>query len=198
MKKLKPLPNWMRPTLQGVTFWIGHRREFFRGHPLGEASIVAEVCNLIQANLHDKRARKLVCEVMFSEFLPGKERQSILTERARADLVVYKVEGKGKRIPKHIVEVKRASASKKSIRNDLDRLIAVKNELPEVRAYLMVISEKGRPDNFVNEKGRAITGKQKTKGGFYHVRRVCKASSSFSRKESAHYACVLEVFSEQV
>lgn len=195
LRKLDPLPNWMRPTLQGVTYWIGLRRQFFRGHPLGEASIVAEVCNLIQSNLHDKRARKLVCEVMFSEFLPGKEEQSVLTERARADLVVYKVEKKGSKIPRHLVEVKRANSSKKSIHNDLNRLVAVKKACPQIRTYLMVVSEKGRPKEFVNKNGRAITGKKPVEGGFYYVRRVCKASSSFSRKETAHYACVLEVFS---
>lgn len=198
LQELKPLPNWMRPALQGVVYWIGHRRQFFRGHPLGEASIVAEVCNLIQANLHDKRARKLVCEVMFSELLPGKEEQSVLTERARVDLIVYKIDNKISKTPRHLVEVKRADSSKKSISNDLNRLIAVKKECPEIRAYLIVVSEKGRPKAFVNEGGRAITGRQRVEGGFYYVRKVCKASSSFSFKESAHYACVLEVFSEHV
>ena len=32
------------------------------------------------------------------------------------------------------------------------------------------------------------------KGGTYLVRRACKAAAQFSNKETAHYACLLEVF----
>jgi hypothetical protein len=42
---------WLEHALQGLAFWIGHRHSLFRDYPLSEGALVAEACNLIQANL---------------------------------------------------------------------------------------------------------------------------------------------------
>lgn len=80
------LPLWIGKALQGITHWIGHRRSLYSHYPLPEAALVAEVCNLIHANLKD--GYRLKCEVRYTDFLPGVPLTSDLTERARIDLVV--------------------------------------------------------------------------------------------------------------
>ena len=45
--------SWMEATLQGLAFWIGHRRAFFRHYPLPEEALVAEDCNFLQENKPD-------------------------------------------------------------------------------------------------------------------------------------------------
>jgi len=172
---------------------MGHRRSIYRYYELGESAIVAEISNLIHAHLPDKY--RLKCEVQFSKFIKGGEQSSILTERARVDLVIASVKNK-KLKAEYIIEVKRAKASKRSITNDLQRLVAVKSNKPHVRCFLVVVSETYRPSQFVSPKGTAIhkTIKVIDTDGYYKVRLVCKAASSFKRVESANYACLIEVF----
>ncbi len=100
-----PLPLWVRRALQGVAYWIGHRRCLYKGYPLSEGALVAEVCNLIFANL--PKDYGLRCEVQYSTF--GERHNN--AKRDRADLVVYKKasSGKEKSTPKFIIEVKRAT-----------------------------------------------------------------------------------------
>jgi len=64
-------PFWAKRALQGIAFWIAHRRCFYRQHPLTEGALVAEICNLINANLRD-RDLTLDCEVQVSKFLSQK------------------------------------------------------------------------------------------------------------------------------
>ena len=64
---LNKYPSWIERALQGITYWIGHRRCFYRSYPLSEGALVAEVCNLIHANLPD--ALSLMCEVQYSKIL---------------------------------------------------------------------------------------------------------------------------------
>ena len=96
--------------------------------------------------------------------------------------------------------MKRGNASNKSIDNDLKRLVAVKNEKPNVRCFLVVVSEVSRPKRFVSEKGVSLPSNTSIEGtaGTYKVRRVFKASSSFKAIESANYACLIEVFTENL
>lgn len=44
-------PRWARKLLQGITYWIGHRRSLYDQYPLGESAFAAEFCNLIYAQL---------------------------------------------------------------------------------------------------------------------------------------------------
>ncbi len=192
-KKIEDLPKWLKPSLQGVTYWIGHRRSIYRHYYLGESAIVAEISNLVQAHLPDKY--RLKCEVQFSKFIKGVEQSSILTEKARTDLVIASVKNKVLNA-EYIIEVKRAKASKRSITNDLQRLAAVKREKPNIRCFLIVVSEAYLPDQFVSSKGTAKLKKTKiiNTSDCYKVRLVCKAASSFKRISSANYACLIEVF----
>lgn len=69
MAKNNELPKWLIPPLQGLAFWIGHRHSLFKGYHLLEAALVAESCNLIQANL-PKNELILVPECLYKNLLP--------------------------------------------------------------------------------------------------------------------------------
>jgi hypothetical protein len=86
---LEDFPRWFNPALQGITYWIGHRRCVYRRYPLAEAALVAELCNLIFTHLSPEFV--LQCEVMYSSLLVGKEMPLLLTQRARADLRTARV-----------------------------------------------------------------------------------------------------------
>ena len=201
--KLKKLPSWAKEALQGVAYWMGHRRCLFRHYPLAEGALVAEICNLIHANLHG--SLMLRCEVLYAELLPeapepkhvGKG-EKILTEKSRADLVVSEVSPHSgtKPRPKFIIEVKRASAPKAYIDADLRRLAEVRHGYPGARAFLFLISEANRPDRFVNEKGSSRTGRHPIPNSKDHfrVRRTWKAAHAFKNRDRAQYACLLEVY----
>ena len=190
-KALKKWPSWVERALQGVAFWIGHRQSLYSNYPLSEAAMVTEACNLIHANLPNDY--NLRCEVQYSEFVNGDADGTILTERARVDLVVEEI---GSSRPSFVIEVKRASAPTSQVNKDLQRLAAVKTQLPGVRAFLFVISEKSRPGRYVSEEGQSILGKNRINktDAYYRVRRTWKAAKAYKSKESAHYACLLEVF----
>lgn len=193
--KLEALPSWSAKALQGITYWIGHRRCLYPHYPLAEGAIVAEVCNLIHANLPDRLSLK--CEVMYATLFHRDEKPTALTERARADLVVFeKINEVGEEIPKFIIEVKRASASKSQIDGDLRRLSAVQKIIPTVRTFLFVISEAQLPNRFVNDDGKSITGIHliPESTGHYRVRRTWKAAHAYSKRQRAQYACLVEVF----
>jgi hypothetical protein len=48
---------------------MGHRRCLYRDYPLSEGALVAEVCNLIHANLSEPL--QLQREVQYSTFIEG-------------------------------------------------------------------------------------------------------------------------------
>lgn len=93
---------------------------------------------------------------------------------------------------------KRALAARALIDQDLERLANLMLSNSGVRAFLFVVSESHRPDRFVTPDGLARPGEQKIDGinAHYLVRRICKATATFSGRESAHYACVIEVFAD--
>jgi hypothetical protein len=49
--KIKKQPLWIERAMQGGAYWMGHRRCLYRDYPLSDGALVAEVCNLIYANL---------------------------------------------------------------------------------------------------------------------------------------------------
>lgn len=193
--RIQKTASWLRSALQGIPFWVGHRQTLYPHYPLPEAAIVAELCNLIQANL--PRDHILRCEVQYSEFLNKKRRLTTLTNRARVDLLVepndaLKRKGKGQT---YLIEVKRAKAGKANIEGDLDRLSEVKIRNPTLRVGLIIVSEKSRPKRFVNKDGSAMKNIQYTKQAMapFKVRSVVKAAASFLNLNTAHYACFIEV-----
>lgn len=202
-EKRKKCPAWSEKALQGLAFWIGHRQALYGRHKLLEGAIVAETCNLIYANLqHDKE--ELLCEQQYSYLVPSGTWPTRFGPKSRADLVVIArtdeapetKAGGLKSYAQVVIEIKRALAPLRKINDDLKRLAAFKAANSEKRAFLFLVSEAELPNQFVNNKGRAITGEHiipKT-NSYYVVRRVCKAASSFERICSSHYACVIEVF----
>ena len=123
--KLEKHPVWVDRALQGVTYWMGHRRCLYRDYPLSEGALVAEVCNLIYANLPGEL--QLQCEVQYSTFVDGNPMPENLQGRIRADLVVAERSRRREAnpIPEFIIEVKRASAPTRQINADLSRLAAL-------------------------------------------------------------------------
>ncbi len=196
---LPTTPDWARSALQGITFWIGHRRSMYPHYALAEAALVAEVCNLVHANLEDRF--RLECEVSYSTFIKADLRPSILTERARADLVIREEIKKDRGTllrTRFVIEVKRAAAGNTLINDDLRRLEAVRTARPSIRAFMFLISEASRPGRFVSDKGSSILGRHEIpkSTGYFRVRRTWKAARAYSNKESAHYACLVEAFSK--
>lgn len=189
----------MERALQGVAYWVGHRRCLYRHYPLSEGALVAEVCNLIHANLPDKLS--LLCEVQYSSLIHRDEKPTELTVRARADLVVAEqtTNPDDDETPKYIIEVKRAAAPKSQIDADLRRLSAVRAIRPEIRTFLFIISEAQRPTRFVREDGMSALGKHAIpqSEGYFRVRRTWKAAHAYTKRDRAQYACLLEVYPPQ-
>ena len=156
MKKIKKKdwPYWVENALQGITYWIGHRRCMYKDYPLTEGAIVAELCNLIHAKLDSHQHLK--CEVPLKTLLGGYEKPTVLLERSRADLVVTEGEAGTEGKPRFVIEVKRATASKAEIDKDLGRLWKAKKKNPAIRAFLFIISEAKRHKRFVNDEGHSI------------------------------------------
>ena len=200
--ELEPWPLWAEQALQGLAFWIGHRHALYRHYPLSEGALVAETCNLVYAHLSDSET--LICEEQYRRLVPTGHDLGAVGAKSRADLTVVRglTAAKIKEAPsiaQHVVavvEVKRASAPKAQIDYDLRRLAMFKAAVPGARALLFVVSEARRPSRFVSAEGRAILGEKPIPGSTakYRVRRACKASAAFSGKETAHYACIIEVF----
>jgi hypothetical protein len=114
-------PRWAEIALQGLAFWIGHRHSLYRDHPLSEGALVAETCNLIQANLGD--GQNLICEVQYNRLISSRKLRKSLGEKTRTDLVVVneltcKKARNQRDLAKNVfavIELKRAWAGKKKI-----------------------------------------------------------------------------------
>ena len=196
-------PLWLRRAMLGVCFWVGHRRALYRRHPLTEGAIVAELCNLINANLPSKL--NLLCEVPYSKLIDVKDKESRFTERSRVDLSVGTIirdqDGKtSMRDCKMIMEVKRTPSENAAIQNDLYRLAEVKNKKPSIQTILLLVSEGNRPQEYVSEDGYQINDTfeiEDEDACNYVVLSIQKAVFKLSDVDVAHYACALEVRSKE-
>jgi len=196
-------PAFLERALQGLAFWIGHRHSLYSHYPLPEGAMVAEACNLIQANLPDNLL--LRPERQYRNLLNNNTQLEGYGAHARADLVIFSAEAKKHADAKawrhvhFVIEVKRGSASKASINDDLNRLYKFLCATEtNARCFLILVSESKAPNRFVLDgKSRLHTHDIPNCNGCYHVRRTVKASASFSRKNSAHYVCLLEVFRDR-
>ncbi|MDZ7663154.1 hypothetical protein [Thiohalophilus sp.] len=194
---------FLEDALQGLAFWVGYRRSYFRDYPLAEAALIAETCNLIQSKITD--AQVLRPEVLYRR-LADTSMKDELRDLWRADLAILDAaypnpyQDNVWDAVHFIFEVKRGSSPKAEIDQDLRRLFHFKEVCRSgARAFLIVVSEAKLPKRFVDPK----KGKSKLHGhpipgttGVYHVRRTVKAASSFDRKETANFACICEVFSQ--
>lgn len=187
--------KWLEHALQGLAFWIGHRHSLFQGYPLAEGALVAEACNLLQANL--PHGLLLLPECLYSNLVRAGAQVSGVGRLARADLVLCrdaaKPIGRDGNISEHtrfVVEVKRGDAPARLIDEDLRRLHAFLHVATAgTRCFLIIVSESRAPGRFV-EDGRSRRGVN----AIACARRTVKAAASFSGKESAHYVCLLEIF----
>jgi hypothetical protein len=185
----------------------------YRDYPLSEGALVAETCNLIQANRGPNEV--LLCEQQYNRLMPPATWPDTLGPRARADLIVTrdltpKQAAEIRNLSPYLaaaIEVKRASAPQAQVNQDLLRLATCKRANPNAQTLLFVVAEAHRPEQFVTPEGRAILGKHPifNANAHYRVRRACKAAAAFtckaaaafSGKESAHYACIIEVFNDR-
>lgn len=212
---LNRIPSWADDALQGITFWIGHRRAMYRHHELTEGAIVAELANLISHRLVGGNSQKahLYCEVLYRNVLTKKEaKESSESWGAnRLDLMVASEFVPRAEVKTHdfstsvtqVIEVKRASGPQSKINEDLRRLANLVVAKPSVRAFLIVAAEANIPQRFAlltisddnRQEVRAQTGRHAIEGTgcYFMVKRVCKASASFKSASNAHYACLIEV-----
>ena len=174
--------GWAEPLLQGISFWLGYKKQLYRHYPLTEGAIVGEAIHLVYANISENDS--LICEKMYKEMGVKDAGQT------RADLVIIDKKSKNEKV---IIEVKRNSASQKLIDGDLKRLSEVKKTKRNVRCFLLLVSQSLKPKKFVNNNGMAVKGDIPIADFHVNVRRVCKATGSFKGKNAAHYACLIEV-----
>ena len=95
-----------------------------------------------------------------------------------------------------IVEVKRASAGKALIDQDLRRLALARASNVTVRGFLILVSEAKQPARFVSD-GKSRLGRfalPGMPGWHFRVRRTTKAAASYTALKAQHYICMLEVF----
>jgi hypothetical protein len=185
-------PLWLRRALLGVCYWVGHRRAYYRRHPLMEGAIVAELCNLINANLPEKY--DLRCEVPYSSFVRVGQQTSVFTERSRVDLCITQPEEGND--PRFIIEVKRGSVSEVSIQADLVRLAEVKKRKRGLRTLLIGVTERLLPEPYVTADGfpssRAF-GISREPDYICKVLSAQKAIHLVTDLTVAHFAYALEV-----
>ena len=165
--------------------------------------MVTEACNLLFANLR-RDTYDLYCEKQYSLLVhPGGILKHI-TGRTRADLILVKKNDKISaptnqnfaRAVYSVIEVKRGSAQWGGVQSDLRRLAEFKHHNQNARAFLLLVSEGQLPETFVDDGGWSQRGKKIIKGerAHYRVRRTCKAARTFQAVDTAHYACMIEVF----
>jgi hypothetical protein len=80
--------QWLEHALQGLPFWIGHRRSMFPHYLLPEGDLVAEACNLIQGNLPP--GLMLMPERMYRNLVSRDVPIDGVAPQERADLVLCK------------------------------------------------------------------------------------------------------------
>lgn len=197
MGTLQALEPWAKKSLQGITFWIGHRHCLYEHYPLGESVFVAELCNLIFAHL-DKTKLTLRCEVLYRE-LAANLPQEVFGALGRADIVIFEkaTDKSAQPKPTDIIEVKRGKAGTALIHADLRRLAEIQRRTQNCRTFLFVVSESYRHPKFITPNGVSINGEHPIDGdakAFYRVRRTFKAAHAYTNKESGQYACCIEVF----
>ena len=149
--------KWLEHALQGIAFWIGHRHSLFKDYPLSEGALVAEACNLIQANLPHQLL--LLPESMYKNLVPVGYAVEGVGPQARADLVICDIAakpiGRDRNVATHVrfvIQVKRGNASTQSINEDLSRLHALLQvAIQGVRCFLLIVSERHAPKRFVKD-----------------------------------------------
>lgn len=202
-----PRPDWTDNVLQGLAYWIGYKKQYYRFYPLSEGAIVGEALSLLASNV-DMKSMRLDAEIMYKEICDW-------NNNGRADIVIsHKILDKDapkekkngfnyKKQVESIIEVKRYGANSQLIESDFERMADClkKSEIHDLRCFMLLVSQDGIPKKYVTENGKAnrkkyiITNRDNY---FVQTRRVCKAVAQFDHKDkkasdSAYYACLIEV-----
>jgi hypothetical protein len=192
---LRTVPKWLKDASQGLAYWIGYSGvrdptsapELALGH---------ELARLIGAKAKGLEVRTETYYRTIQKF-----QSKAITQAARVDVTLWKNVEPGRIKPalalRHVIEIKRAKAGARKIEADLRRLAAVVEELHDVRAFLILVSEGELPPKpYASEKGlryklRAhdIEGTQSQ----FIVTGVFKAAAAFQLPDQAHYVCIAEV-----
>lgn len=188
-------PKWIEKPMQSLAFWVGYQHSMYWHSDLPEGAITAELRRLIKAELPDRF--RIVCESSYKN-LSGTDSWF---DAVRADLAIFRDDESAETnlSPIAVIEVKRASAARTLIEDDLIALSILKRSKPELRAFLLIVGECFRPSEFVGLDGKSskeqgvILLNGKDKNIFYRSIRVTKAGAFFDNPESAHYCCLVEI-----
>ena len=212
----KSRPDWTDSVLQGLAYWIGYKKQYYRFYPLSEGAIVGETLSLLASHT-DTNTIRLNAEVMYKNICEweGNGRADIvISKRPNKDDIEENSDNKKKdfnykKYARTIIEVKRHGSDPKLIEKDLERLAKCLHENSKVRCFLLLVSQDGipqKPNKYVTLNGHASGSDYPIKNRpnyFTRVRRVCKALSKFDKMDKdknvikaakdAYYACLLEV-----
>lgn len=202
---LQPVPDWLINAMQGLCYWIGHHQAYYRFYPLFEGAISGELCKLIGSKVSGNGF--LQCEGYYQDYMDDRT-------RSRMDLFVADSSHSGalsqQDDPRRCaIEVKRGSAGKREIDQDIARLLELKRADPSIQTYLLIVSETSLPKQYdwfatkseggidlkANPSKFTICNANNEAIGYFKVRRVCKAMSSLSPKQ-VHSAVLVEVLTK--
>jgi len=202
-QKVESLPVWMSDVMQGICYWMGHRRAYYRHHDLVEGAIVGELANLIHANigLDDQLSCEVPYKSLIKDFVPGAPYSE------RLDLLIKEKSASGEE-KLTAIEVKRGKAAPSLVLEDIMSLSILKDIRPDISTFVLIVCENKLPTNTpwiaADEDGTSrITANTKIMPmftghghliGHVKVRRVCKALASLKPK-AGHTAILIEVLS---
>ena len=198
---MEQTPAWTDNVLQGLTYWVGYKKQYYRFYPLSEGALVAELLSLLSANTDSSSI--IIPEVMYKKICSEWKKK----DGTRVDISIAFKKKENFSHAKHthtVIEVKRdMKGNKNKITNDIERLAKClsKSNISGLRGFLILVSQDHRPEKFVSSKGNARHKEfkiEKYPNYIAKVRRVCKSTSSFKGEgsvatEHAHYACLIEV-----
>ncbi len=209
---VQPEPAWASEVLQGLAYWIGYSRAYYRHYHLLEAAITAELCNLLNAKINSGGENLYLCaEVPYRKLLSKKNQRS--DDNRRLDLLITSKPEKNcansdnfSKTGKIAIEVKRGDAPKSEITRDLRRLAELKSANSNLRTFLIIAGESKLPKQYAwfnrpkmkkglqaNRSVQSLPNSEKQPAIEFKVRRVCKAMATTAPK-SLHTAMLVEVW----
>jgi hypothetical protein len=191
VSKSSATPAWLRKSMAGVCFWIGHRQATYRGYPLGESALVAEFCNLLYANTREE-PYEVACEVAYKVLLGLKPSSK---ESRRADVCLFLEQSDKSNAVKFVFEVKRYCLGKSEIDADLKKSLEIKRKSPQARVFVAIFSEGKLPKEYVTTQGTKSKEEFQIEGdGFAKTVAVMKAIKVMKKIDEGHFSCALEIF----
>lgn len=197
---MKDVPIHWHSVLQALAHWVAYKKEYFYGHLLPEGAIVAELTQLIAANINE--GQRLECERMYKDF------DSSINGQARADIVigskpVRTEEEKKSHVKKmmslddlaEVVEVKRYEGNFIKTQEDFEKLAQLKVNNPGLRLFQVVVGQRSLPVKLFT-KAHSLHRKNLYDGNLgldVRARLAKKAYCSKKSVTSGVFAVLLEV-----